>query len=83
MHSDTQAHIEEVGIGRAPLPHSRPADDGVQLLRVTVHEQLASALLLRCALDLVAVLVELPQVDSALLLLLAPADAAAAAEVGH
>ncbi len=56
---------------------------GVESLRVTVHEQLAASLLLRRPLHLVTVLVELAQVDSALLFLLAPADPSRPGRIGH
>ena len=50
------------------------------LLRVAVHEQLAAPLVLGGALDFVAVLVELAQVDAPLLFLLAPGNPATATE---
>ena len=73
-------HIEEIRITRAALPHPRPTDDGVQVLRIAVYEQLAAALILRGALHFVAVLVELAQIDTALLFLLAPRDPAPTSE---
>ena len=68
------------GSSGAALPHPRPADHGVQLLRVAVHEQLAAPLILCGALHFFAVLVELAQIDAPLLFLLAPTDPAPSPE---
>ena len=80
LDTDPEAHIEEIRITRAALPHPRPTDDGVQLLRIAVYEQLATALVLGGALDFVTILVELAQIDTALLFLLAPRDPAPTSE---
>src|SRR6202012_3614258 len=80
LDAGAEADIEKVRIVRTPLPHSRSADHGVQLLRVTVHEQLAAAQILCGALNFFAILVELAQVDTPLLFLLAPGDSPASTE---
>ena len=69
-----EADIEEIRVPGATLPHPRTTDDGVQFLRIAMHEQLAAALVLGGALHFVAVLVELAQIDTPLLFLLAPRD---------
>ena len=70
MHS--QADIEKVRVAGTAFPHPRATDHGIQVLRITVYEQLTTALILSGALDFVAVLVELAQIDAPLLLLFAP-----------
>ena len=80
LHANAQPDIEEIRVACAPLPHPRTTNDRVQLLRVTVDEELAPALLLSGALHFVAIIVELTQVAAALLFLFTPAYPASAPE---
>ncbi len=80
LKTDAKPDIEEVGVGAVTLPHPRSTDDGVVFARIPVNEQSVAALLLRRALNLIAVLVELPQIDSPLLLLFTPTDPSGASE---
>src|ERR1700733_4388832 len=80
LDAGAEADIKKVRVLRTALPHPRPADHGVEFLRVAVHEQLAATQILRGTLNFFAILVELAQVDTPLLFLLAPGDSPASAE---
>ena len=77
---DAKPDVEEVRVRAVSLPHPRSTDDGFVFAGIPVNEQAVAAFLLRRTLDLIAVLVELPQIDSPLLLLFTPTDPSGAPE---
>ena len=80
LKADAQSDIEEVLIGAVALPHPGSTDDGVVFAGIAVNERSVASLLLRRALNLIAILVELPQIDPPLFLLFTPTDPSGTSE---